>query len=122
MKLCTARRDFISAISKPRKPGYAPQVEIRYQVVAGNETHGFDQELVLTMDASGRCTPFMQIEGVPQRPTQEEAVQRLADHLEMMAKALRATDTRKRAVKVRALPIHCSDGGFLRLHSPGGDR
>lgn len=101
MKLVGAEREFISAIADPERRVIA----LRYQVKAHGETHGFDQELQIDLRQDGTAQAYMQMENVADRPSMEEAVQRLADHMEMMAKALRATHPGRRKVKTAAIPL-----------------
>lgn len=113
MKLELAHREFISAVANPERGS----LDLRYQVIAYDNTIRFDQELQVTVHSDGRATAYMQIEDVPTKENSEAAVQRLADHLEMMAKALRATNPNKRTVKTRGIPVFLHGSSHL-IHKP----
>lgn len=113
MKLSTAYREFISAVANPERGS----LDLRYQVIAYDEVNGFDQELQVTVHSDGRASAYMQIEDVPIKENAEAAVQRLADHLEMMSKALRATNPNKRTVKTRGIPVFLNGSHHL-IHKP----
>ena len=113
MELKSAQREFISAIAEPERRVLA----LRYQVIAVGPVNTFDQELQIDVHPDGSAQAYMQMEGMPVQPTTEAAVQRMADYLEMLAKALRATNPGRRKVKTRNIPIQLH-GSTQLIHKP----
>jgi hypothetical protein len=113
MKLISARREFISATAELDSGG----LTLRYQVMAVGEKITFDQELRIDILSDGSAQAYMQMEGMPVQPNQEAAAQRMADYLEMLSKALRATNPGRRKVKTRNIPIQLH-GSTQLIHKP----